>query len=544
MDHRLPDAYANWLAIPAHHRPPTYYQLLGIDPSELDPKAIAAAADRQLERLRPHETGSTADESRRLQREVVQARDTLIDPVARQRYDTLTPDAADPWWKPEGEKSPSDGPEPVEGWWQGESPDAERPTPSSAPPATHLTTVPALPTGPDRNPGTDNLPPSPGPARSDDLWKATPDELAASERVAVPPPPLPEPRRADPPTPTPIPVEKPPPAAPAPVIREKALTFGPAQEPRSPWPLLLLGLFGIGVVGAAVLFVTRPWGTKETPPDNQQVAEHKTKPESVATVVTPGKPSEPMVPASGTRTPDPTIKVTGPIEPKGPPQSDPVPMKDPSPPDPGVFAEPVTFRGHTGGALGVAVSRSAKMIFSVGDDRNIVQYAPDDKGKHRQVHRLQSPGLAVTLCNDDRDVVFCDGGEVVVYDLASRKVRASFENPRGGIRSLAAAPDGSFVLTGTTDGCVRKWSTAKKGLADTLDLDDKATVTAVAVGKDGLAGSFGLSDGRICAWDLKGRREVKRWKAHTGSVTALAYAPDGQQVVSGGDDGQIGRAHV
>jgi WD40 repeat protein len=212
-------------------------------------------------------------------------------------------------------------------------------------------------------------------------------------------------------------------------------------------------------------------------------------------------------------------------------------MKDPGPADPVAFTEAITFKGHVGSVYAVAVSRSARTILSVSDDRGVLHYSPDERGKHGQLHKLQSPGIAVALCNDDRDAVFCDGGEVVVYDLGARKVRATFENPRGGIRSLAPARDGSFVLTGTTDGCVRWWSPSTKGLMHTLDIDPKATVTAVAVAPDARAATFGLSDGRICAWDLKERREVRRWKAHAGSVTAVAYAPDGQRVVSAGDDG-------
>src|SRR5688572_15423295 len=90
------DPYAEWLDIPAHLRPPTHYQLLGIPPSELDPRAIVAAADRRLARLREHATGPRGDDARRLAREVVEARDTLVDPVTRLTYDTLAPDAADP----------------------------------------------------------------------------------------------------------------------------------------------------------------------------------------------------------------------------------------------------------------------------------------------------------------------------------------------------------------------------------------------------------------------------------------------------------------
>ena len=47
---------------------------------------------------------------------------------------------------------------------------------------------------------------------------------------------------------------------------------------------------------------------------------------------------------------------------------------------------------------------------------------------------------------------------------------------------------------------------------------------------------MGLSDGRICVWDLARQRELKRWKAHEGAVTAIAFSPDAKQIASAGED--------
>ena len=126
----MSDPYFEWLGIPAQFRPPTHYQLLGIAPTELDRNTIVAAAERQLERVRIHESGPAGDESRRIASEIHNTRDTLLDPVARQRYDSLTPDAAAPWWKPEGE-APATFVAAVAAadWWKGEA----IPSPSNPP---------------------------------------------------------------------------------------------------------------------------------------------------------------------------------------------------------------------------------------------------------------------------------------------------------------------------------------------------------------------------------------------------------------------------
>jgi hypothetical protein len=510
----VPDAYSDWLDIPANLRPPTYYQLLGIAPSELDPKVIAAASGERLERLRPHGNGPRADEARRLAREVVQARDTLLDPVARLRYDTLTPDAADPWWKPETD-SPSTTSAPVQGWWQGEVPDEPSPVPA-APPTPAVVVEPA---------------PAPSAAApTKDWWKAEPGDLPpepAPVRQAPPPPPVP------PPPPPPVTTSPATPAT-APVIREQSLAYTAPEASGSPVLWVLAGLFIVGVAGGAVLYLTKPWATAGPAPETNPVVEPKENGGPAVAVVTSTtvRPAVHTTPATTVPKPVATRATTpGKVTETAPPQ------KNTKPPESDGPVPAMTFRGHNGGVFGVAVSRSGKTILSISDDRAVLQYSPKERGKHGVVHKLGSPGLAVVLCDDDRLAAFCDGGETVVYNLPGRKVMAKFENPRGGIRSLAAAPDGSFVLTGTTDGVVRWWGTKSKEIEHMLDLDAKATVTALAVAPDGRTLAAGLSDGRVATWDLKGRRETKRWPAHKGAVTAVAWSPDGRRIASTGEDG-------
>src|SRR5262249_19594536 len=158
---------------------------------ELDANAIAAAAERQLERLRPHVLGPDGDQCRQLEQEVVQARNTLLDPIARQRYDQLTPDAAQPWWTPDGDQVTAAPPVPVDSWWQPETPPSEskpepttdsatsvpvegwwqgeKPEPTATPESTGLQSSLVVTEAPPENksePTQPSLPP-----KTDDWWK-------------------------------------------------------------------------------------------------------------------------------------------------------------------------------------------------------------------------------------------------------------------------------------------------------------------------------------------------------------------------------------
>jgi hypothetical protein len=81
------DPYHKWLGIPREPRPPSYYQMLGVDPRETDPEVLEEMAIRQTSHVRTYQTGPHAEECRCLLNEIAQARRILLDPTRRRVYD-------------------------------------------------------------------------------------------------------------------------------------------------------------------------------------------------------------------------------------------------------------------------------------------------------------------------------------------------------------------------------------------------------------------------------------------------------------------------
>jgi serine/threonine-protein kinase len=81
------DPYHKWLGIPPDKRPPTFYQLLGISPSEDDREAITAAADRQQNFVRQFRGGPHDEAAASILFQIEDARTTLLDHEARRKYD-------------------------------------------------------------------------------------------------------------------------------------------------------------------------------------------------------------------------------------------------------------------------------------------------------------------------------------------------------------------------------------------------------------------------------------------------------------------------
>ncbi|MGL4555634.1 MAG: hypothetical protein ACRC33_31070 [Gemmataceae bacterium] len=112
------DPYHRWLAIPRGQRPPTFYQLLGVVPTEDDPEVIEEAALRQASHVRAYQTGPHAEWCTAILNEIGQARATLVNADRRREYDAgLTPPSpppAGPAWEsvsaaPSGPRRPRRG---------------------------------------------------------------------------------------------------------------------------------------------------------------------------------------------------------------------------------------------------------------------------------------------------------------------------------------------------------------------------------------------------------------------------------------------------
>lgn len=114
------------------------------------------------------------------------------------------------------------------------------------------------------------------------------------------------------------------------------------------------------------------------------------------------------------------------------------------------------------------------------------------------------------------------------------------------VRSLVFASMDRVLIAGTNSGQVLFWSCGEKRIVATGETRS-GSVNDLAVSKNhkwialgcGGPGFFGHPPGHIEIWDLSSYEFVSRQKAHTKWVTQVVWSSDGQQLVSGGFEGEV-----
>lgn len=95
QDNRDFDPYHKWMGIPAHEQPPNHYRLLRIGLFESDSEVIKNAFERETAGLKMQQDGQHADHAARISRELLKARDCLLDADRKQRYDATLQEKLD-----------------------------------------------------------------------------------------------------------------------------------------------------------------------------------------------------------------------------------------------------------------------------------------------------------------------------------------------------------------------------------------------------------------------------------------------------------------
>ena len=103
------------------------------------------------------------------------------------------------------------------------------------------------------------------------------------------------------------------------------------------------------------------------------------------------------------------------------------------------------------------------------------------------------------------------------------------------VLTVMVTPDGSRVLSGSTDNTMKVWDIDTGECLITI-AGHSSSVLATAITSDGSRVVSGSSDNTVKVWDLETGECLETLEGHLNMVKAVAVTPDGSRVVSGSSD--------
>jgi WD40 repeat protein/ferric-dicitrate binding protein FerR (iron transport regulator) len=125
-------------------------------------------------------------------------------------------------------------------------------------------------------------------------------------------------------------------------------------------------------------------------------------------------------------------------------------------------------------------------------------------------------------------------GSISIWSRSSDELR-SLEGHRGAVQSLAASPDGRFIVSGGEDSALILWSVDAWKKESVLRT--QKPVRTVAVSPDGRKVASGGDDGVVRLWEVATGLELAAWSGHDGKIQALVFTADGKSLLSASADG-------
>ena len=180
--------------------------------------------------------------------------------------------------------------------------------------------------------------------------------------------------------------------------------------------------------------------------------------------------------------------------------------------------------------------------------RPLAQTLPSPDGPLRQVLRGHGDTVrTVVVSPNGRFVISGSGGSdtsdstrppdqtIRVWNVETGQLERVLEGHRGDIDALATTPDGTLLISASTDGTLAVWDLAS-GLRQRVIQVDGGGVLDVALTPNGRGLVSASENGRITLWSLRWGSEIHTMQGHQSSAQAVAVTPDGKFAVSGSAD--------
>ncbi len=194
--------------------------------------------------------------------------------------------------------------------------------------------------------------------------------------------------------------------------------------------------------------------------------------------------------------------------------------------------------GHNAALYALAPGRTDRHFLSAGGDGWVVEWDLDDPETGKLVASVETQCFSLCALPDRNRIVAGNmNGGIHWIDRQSPELTRNVQHHKKGVYALESVGDWLFSAGG--DGFLTRWEADNARTLESLQLSHQSLRTIAYSEKKGEI-AVGASNQCIYFLDTE-TLAIKRVldNAHTNSVFALAYSPNGKYLLSGGRDAML-----
>ncbi len=175
----------------------------------------------------------------------------------------------------------------------------------------------------------------------------------------------------------------------------------------------------------------------------------------------------------------------------------------------------------------VAIADEDTISVIDGSWSEVARIVPADFGLSTRITsmRIQANGTLI--------IAGFANGEIGLWNTNNGTLVQTFPSADSRANAVDFLPRDNKIIAGFDDGTMRIWDVTTSRQTDVFTLGDSIRDLAVNSSKVRMAVSL---EGQMRIWDIQGSAEVQRFTGHKGQVSAVAYHPNGEQILSGSFD--------